>query len=367
MTLQSGEGLVPGEHYLTSTPDTVLWGFLPNRTTPIVLDVQSGASVTIDTISHEGLLEDQGRDPVAYFTSLGVTADDILDDQVALARSGVDHRDSDGPHVVTGPIAVEGARPGDLLRIEVGELALRAGYGVVSNRHGRGALSGELPRGPGRLPDASAAHPERYGTVSTFMRVDDTAERLTGVLPYGEIGRIVRFPLNPFLGIMGTTPNTDELVPSIPPGLHGGNIDVNLLESGAVLYLPVAVPGAGFYVGDPHYAQGDGEVALTALEAPLRATLTLSVVGADAAVDLGFGHRPFIETDELFIPIGLDADLNEAMRDATRAAIGFLIARFGMREHEAYAYLSAAADFEVSQVVDQVKGVHCCIRKSDFV
>jgi acetamidase/formamidase len=99
----------------------------------------------------------------------------------------------------------------------------------------------------------------------------------------------------------------------------------------------------------------------------LRATLGLSVVPEEEARDsLGLALRPFLETDEFFIPVGLDVDLDEAVRDATRAAITFLVARFGMRDHEAYAYLSAAADLRISQVVDRTKGVHWCIRKADF-
>ena len=120
------------------------------------------------------------------------------------------------------------------------------------------------------------------------------------------------------------------------------------------------VPGALFYVGDPHYAQGDGEVCLTALEAPLRGTFRLSV---DRGRPL---DQPSAETDMHWIPIGLHEDLDEALRRAVRAAIAFLGHEVGMDRASAYAYLSAAADFEVTQVVDRVKGVHCLIRKADF-
>ncbi|TGB02988.1 hypothetical protein E2651_26490 [Streptomyces sp. MZ04] len=150
---------------------------------------------------------------------------------------------------------------------------------------------------------------------------------------------------------------------TVPPGAHGGNLDIRHLVTGSALYLPVQTEGAGFHTGDPHYAQGNGEVALTAFEAPLRATVRLTVVKS-AATDLV--ARPFGETGTHWIPVGLHEDLDEAMRDAVRAALDFLTGRFGMERHAAYAYLSAAADFEISQVVDQVKGVHCLIRKSDF-
>jgi acetamidase/formamidase len=364
--LQSGEGPVKGQHYVTSEVEQVLWGFLPNRDRDPVLKIASGETVSFDTVSHEGILEDQGRDPRAFFAAHGVAGDEVLRDAIAVAASPLVHDYDDGPHVVTGPVSIAGAEPGDLLRVEVLDLALRAPYGVISNRHGYGCLAGEFPEGTFRSPTASAARPEEYGTHCTFVTVEGSQRGPVAVLPYGE-GRAARFPLAPFLGIMGVTPDTADPVPSVPPGQHGGNIDVNLAGAGSTLYLPVQVEGGGFYVGDPHYAQGDGEVALTALEAPLRATLRLTVLDSAAArAAVGIIDRPFFETDEYWVPVGLDADLNEAMRQATRAAVAFLETRIGMPRAEALAYLSAAADFEVSQVVDAVKGIHCCIRKADF-
>jgi acetamidase/formamidase len=353
--------------HLPSTPDTVLWGWLPNRDTPPVLGVADGDTVTIDTVSHEGILEDQGRDPVAWFGRYGVGAGDVLGDARVIAASDIVHDFGDGPHIVTGPIRVAGAEPGDVLKVEVLGLELRVPYGVISNRHGLGCLAGEFPEDTVYVPGATAARPDLYGSVSHFTAVEDIGGTPYGVLPYGTQGRSARFPLAPFLGVMGVAPDTSLPVPSVPPGSHGGNIDINLLNAGSTLYLPVQVEGAGFHVGDPHYAQGDGEVALTALEAPLSATLRLSVLRGPAIREVvGVLDRPFVETDTHWVPVGLDADLDEAMRKATRAAIRFLETALGMGRSEALAYLSAAADFEISQVVDAVKGVHCCIRKSDF-
>jgi len=264
--------------HLASTPDTVLWGWLPNRTTPTLLDVPDGGAVTIETVSHEGILEDQGRDPVAFFARHGVDASGVLADARDIAASGITHEYPDGPHVVTGPVRVPGAEPGDVLKVDVLALELRVPYGVISNRHNFGCLAGEFPEHTVPIPGACRARPELYGTVSHFTTVEDVGGRPFGVLPYGSEGRSARFPLAPFLGVMGVAPDTSAPVPSVPPGTHGGNIDINLLNAGSTLYLPVQVDGAGFYVGDPHYAQGDGEVALTALEAPLTATLRLSVL-----------------------------------------------------------------------------------------
>lgn len=358
--VQPGKGEIGGDHYLPSDPATVRWGWLANRASEPVLAVDAGDTVTIDTVSHEGILEDQGRDPVAFFSSYGVKPEDVLTDAVEIAEAGLGHREDDDPHVVTGPIAIKGALPGDLLRVEVLDLQLRASYGLISSRHGYGALPGELPRGPARIGGV----PE---PVSVFCEVTDRGGVGYGSIPYSRSRRCARFPLNPFLGLMGVAVDSDEPIRSVPPGHHGGNLDVNLLGVGATLYLPVEVPGALFYTGDPHFAQGDGEVALTAFEAPLRATVRLDVLSGQAAREIaGALREPFAETDTHWVIIGLHEDLAKAMKATIRSAIAYLGSVWGMEEHLAYAYLSAAADFEISQVVDQVKGVHCLIRKADF-
>ncbi|GHF16352.1 acetamidase/formamidase family protein [Pseudolysinimonas yzui] len=367
--LQPGEGPMRGV-YLPADPETVFWGRLPCASDAPVLEVDPGVEVTIDTISHEGVLDDQGSDPIAFFAAHGVAPDDVLRDAVALTTTRTRNPD-DGPHVVTGPIFVRGAQPGDLLAIEVVELLPRVPYGVISNRHGRGALPGEFPRG-----DA---------TVSIFATLDAPDDRLsaqdrafetpdrhevgqTASIPLREgAAERVRFPANPFLGTMGVAVPGDERPHSVPPGMHGGNIDINLLTVGSTLYLPVLVPGALAYVGDPHFAQGDGEVALTAMEASLRATLRFRIVPADDDF-APFVHRygPVVETPEYWVPTGLDEDLRESMKKAVRAAIAFLVGGYDMDEEHAYAYLSAATDFDISQVVDRVTGVHARIRKKDF-
>jgi acetamidase/formamidase len=338
--------------HLAATPRTTLWGSLPSESDPPVLTVDPGQRITIDTVSHEGILEDQGRDPVAFFGRHGVAEADVLADAIDIAA----HREHDlsaGPHVITGPIAVRGAQPGDWLSIRIDALRMRATYGVISSRHGRGAL-------PGRFPVGAPL-------TSVFCRVDEAF----GYLPLRQggtgAGGAVRFPLGPFLGIMGVTPRGVTRRGSVPPGEFGGNIDIALLRAGTILYLPVSVPEAGFYVGDPHYAQGNGEVALTALEAPLTATLTLDLVDrAEARARLGAVTGPVAATPEFLVPTGLDADLNIAVERCAANAVELLTAVFGMDPELAYAYLSAAADFDISQVVDLVKGVHARVRRADF-
>ncbi len=339
--------------YLPARPGTVLWGRLPCAADRPVRSVPSGGVLTIDTISHEGLLPDQGGDPAAYFAREGIPPELVLDDAVLVAAQ-VPHDEADGPHVVTGPIAVEGALPGDLLRIDVVRLEPRVPYGVISNRHGRGALPGEYPEGP--------------DPVSLLAVLEEAAGGPVGVMPRAAGSEaVVRFPLAPFLGIMGVAAAGDERPHSVPPGPYGGNLDIRLLVEGTALLLPVQVPGALAYVGDPHFAQGDGEVALTALEASLRAVLRFTVVPRQEAVaEYGEVTGPLALTSEYLVPTGLHEDLGEALRRCVRAAVELLHARFGMDRAHALAYLSAATDFDVSQVVDLVQGVHARIRIADF-
>ncbi|WP_368499235.1 acetamidase/formamidase family protein [Herbiconiux sp. A18JL235] len=353
--LQPGAGEIRATEYLAATRDHVVWGRLPCAADRPVLEIDPGTEVTIDTISHEGLLEDQGRDPRAFFAAQGVDSSFVLDDAIALAGSDYPRTPADGPHVVTGPIGIRGARPGDLLKMTVVETTPRVPYGVISNRHGKGALVGELP--------AAEAN------VSIFAELQHTLDGLqVGALPLVPGGEpLVRFPLRPFLGIMGVAVAGDVRPHSVPPGAHGGNIDINLLTVGSSLYLPVQVPGALAYVGDPHFAQGDGEVALTAMEASLRVTVRFDLVPQDEAV-ASFGELvgPMAETSEFLVPTGMDEDLDVAVQNCVRAALALLEARYGMDRALAYAYLSAATDFDISQVVDIVKGVHARVRVADF-
>lgn len=361
--LQPGKGPIHGRHYLPSTPDQVRWGYVPSLDSEPVLRVRSGDTVTIDTVSHEGIVEDHGRDPRAFFGEFGVAVGDVLRDAADIAA---EHpvRDArlDGPHVVTGPVTVTGAKAGDVLKIEFLELLPRAPYGIISSRHGYGALAGELPPlpYPGFVSDPS--DPAKAGNVSLFCR---TADGRTSSLR-SEGGRELRFPLAPFLGLIGVTPS-GETLNSVPPGPFGGNIDIRDLVAGTSLFLPVQVDGAGLFAGDPHYAQGHGEVALTALEAPLRATMRVTVLpAAESRTLLGPLDRPLGETATHWLAVGLHRDLGEAMRAAVREALRLLADVYEVPADIGYAYLSAAGDFVVSQVVDDVKGVHCLIRKSDF-
>ncbi|GAB4083651.1 acetamidase/formamidase family protein [Myceligenerans cantabricum] len=401
--LQPGTEVPAGVHYLATERDTAFWGRLPCAADEPVLTVDPGDDVVVDTLSHEGILEDQGSDPLAYFAERGVPDGAVLADAVDLARAAragerasrlgvrvpglLDVPGAHGGHVVTGPVAVRGARAGDLLAIRVLEATPRVPYGVISNRHGRGALPGEHPAGGaavvsvfaqvdadgrGRLPLSGG--PSGASGVSGPEGVPPSSGgREGGPAPSSsrtdaaDAGPTVGFDLAPFCGIMGVAAAGGERPHSVPPGSFGGNLDISLLGAGTTLYLPVQADGALAYLGDPHFAQGDGEVALTAFEASLRMRVRLDLVpAADATAMFGELTGPLGETSDFLVPTGLDRDLDVAVQDCVRAAIALLRARYGMDAAHAYAYLSAATDFNISQVVDVVKGVHARIRTSDF-
>lgn len=390
--LQPNSGTIQGDAYLASTPEDVLWGYVPTVHAAPVLSIRSGRTVTIDALSHEGILEDQGRNPLEYFGGLGVPESSILADAVDIAAGYTRtprNFDTDGPHIVTGPVAVEGAEPGDVLKIETLEAVPRVPYGVVSSRHGKGGLAVQPevtpPAGitleevmpPVATDNRASGIPSDYGNVSVFTAIEDGR----GVMTSGDMK--VRFALRPFLGMMGVAfAESDGLTSpeanSVPPTLGGGNIDIRHLGPGSTFFLPVKADGALFYVGDPHMGMGDGEVALTAMEGSLRATFRLTVCkpGSGDAPSVAYTY-PFGETEEAWIPIGLSdpdglagggvsGDLNVAMRRAVINALDFLENDRGMDRAIAYAYLSAAADFAVSQVVDRTVGVHGLISKADF-
>jgi acetamidase/formamidase len=165
---------------------------------------------------------------------------------------------------------------------------------------------------------------------------------------------------------MGVALDTHQLPSSVPPGKYGGNLDLHNLTAGSSLYLPVLVPGALFYVSESHFAQGNGEVSLTAIEASLRATLRLTVI-KKGSPDLPMPaplQMPFAETANHWIPIGIADDLGDAMAVCIRQSVAFLENKLGFKPNNAIAFLSIGADFDISEVVDQVKEVHAVIPKA---
>jgi acetamidase/formamidase len=330
-------------HQVKSIPGNVIWGELFKPDSTPILRVQSGDRLVMDTVSHEGILADQG-DTIEFLTSGGVKREDILADQIQIKATVP--KTGPGPHVITGPIYVEGAEPGDVLEIKTVSIDYRVPYGVISNRHGRGALPGE--------------YPENGAPIYTKVIPLDTARNIGYFKPTNGLPDI-EIPLKPFMGIMGIVPaDPEEAVNSVPPGNYGGNIDIKWLGVGTSLYLPVQVPGALFYSGDPHCAQGNGEVALTAIECSLTPTFEL-IVHKDMQLE-----SPMAETPDAWIAIGLNEDLDEAMKDSVREYLRIANEEYGLTKPDALLLGSAAIDFEVSQVVDIVKGIHGMIPKQMF-
>lgn len=360
--------LPDGHFYVPATLSTMQWGFLPNKNSKAILTVPSKSVITFDTLSSEGMVEDQGRDPVKFFGKFGVPKSEVLQDAIEICASNTEHNMvTDGPHIIMGPIAIEGAQPGDVLKVDMISLVPRVPYGIVGNRHGKGALPGEYPKNDGPKPGADKEHPDLYGSVFTFIPIEERKGSLYGIVK-ADSGRQVHFPLNPFMGTMGVAPDTSHKVNSIPPSSYGGNLDLKDLTVGTSLFLPIELEGGMFFMGDPHFNQGDGEVALTALEASLRTTVKLTLLKAgDPEIPVKPLTAPFAETPDYWIPIGLDPSLDSAMKKTVRASIKFLVDKMGMDSASALSYLSAATDFEITQVVDETKGVHAHISKKDFL
>lgn len=330
-------------HEVKSVPGNVIWGELFKPDSVPILTVQSGDRIKMETVSHEGILADQG-DTVEFLKAGGIAEADILPDQLEIKATV--EKTGPGPHVITGPIYVEGAEPGDVLEIKTVSIDYRVPYGVISNRHGKGSLPEEYPENG--APIYTKVIPlDRDNNIGIFHPSNDMAD--------------LQIPLKPFMGIMGIVPsNLEDAANSVPPGVYGGNIDIKHLGIGSSLYLPVQVPGALFYSGDPHCAQANGEVALTAIECSLTPTFELTV-HKDMALETPMG-----ETESAWYAIGLDQDLDEAMKKSVREYLRIASEEYGLTKPDALLLGSAAIDFEVSQVVDIVKGIHGVIPKELF-
>jgi acetamidase/formamidase len=320
---------------LRSTPENVIWGYI-TADLPPVLTIKSGQTIKIDTVSHHGLLTRD--DPVAYFGKAGIRADEVLQDAIDIYQKGVRARGS-SVHVLTGPIYIDEAEPGDMLEVRLHKFEHRVPYGVNSS----GPRSGVLPE----LLSAPVLKIIKF----------DLARNVALFSPDIEI------PLSPFLGIMSVAPSRDVLlVSSRPPWRWGGNIDFNKLTPGSSLYLPVFNKGAQFFAGDPHAVQGDGEVNGSAIEASLSATLQF-VVHKGAGKNMRW---PRAEDATHYYLMGMDLDLDIAMRHATLETVDFLREEFGLSPQDAYSLASLAVDFRVAEAVDSVQMIYGMVPKKLF-
>lgn len=324
----------PVDATLRSTADTVVWGYIEAGVPP-ALRIRSGQTVSIDTVSHQGLLK---GDPVTYFGEAGVRAEQVLQDAIDIVRRAK-RREGAGVHVLTGPVCVEGAQAGDMLEVRILDIEFRVPYGV--NSSGRG--SGVLPE----LLDKPAPK-----TITLDL------ER--GVALFS---RDIEIALSPFMGIMAVAPSPHVGRASTkPPGVWGGNMDLKQLTIGATLYLPVFNDGALFYTGDGHAMQGDGEVNGTAIEISLTPTLQF-------IVHKGAGERmkwPRAEDATHYFLMGMDSDLDTALKHAVQETVDFLQDQAGLSAADAYALASLSVDFRVGEAVNNIKMVYGMVPKKLF-
>jgi acetamidase/formamidase len=311
---------------LKATPQTVVWGYYSASAKP-ALRIHSGDTVRIETMS---------TGSPAQFEAAGVPPNQISEAFRSIFKEVNDR--GPGRHILTGPVYVEGAEPGDVLEVRIRKIELASPFAYNGFRPGSGFLPDDFP----------------------YQR--------TKIIPLDRARMMARFsdsieiPIKPFFGSMGVAPpEITGRISSNPPWFHAGNIDNRELVEGTTLYIPVHVKGALFEVGDGHAGQGNGEVDITAMETQLTGTFQF-VVRKDTRLTW-----PRAETPAYYITMGFHEDLTEATKLAIREAIDFLMSEKHLSRDEAYMLSSVAVDFCITQLVDGNKGVHAMIPKSIFL
>jgi acetamidase/formamidase len=324
--LIAGQTRAPKTHRLEATPTTVAYGYYWAGATP-VLRIQSGDIIDVDTLL---------TNTPAGLERAGVKPEKIQDSLKRIVAEVTGDRRGPGGHILTGPVFVEGAEPGDALEVKILSIDFALDYGY-------NGCSGFLPE------NCDRSVPQK---IIALDRKRMTAEFKPGIV----------IPLRPFFGSMGVAPAADAgRVSSNPPGRHAGNLDNRELVAGSTLLIPVFVPGALFEIGDGHAAQGDGEVDQTAIETSLRGRVQLTVRKGVALT------WPRAETATDYISMAADPDLKVATSMAIQEMVDFLAATRGLSKHEAYQLVSIAGNVAVTQLVDRPNvGVHVKMPKSTF-
>jgi acetamidase/formamidase len=339
---------IPGAlHQLKATPKTIHWGYFDATKAP-VLRVKSGDLIQAEAITHHA----------------GDAPELMMDEGVQAIFNETPESDRfPGVHIMTGPVFVEGAMPGDILEVRYLNMTPRCAYGsnLAANWGYLYKEFDEKERMTIYKLDPNMVHaealyaydfPGKYlvpGTV-THCPVCDRQPALKGV----------RVPARPHLGTAGVAPDANGRVSTIPPGLHGGNVDNWRIGAGATMYYPVQVEGGLFSIGDPHVSQGDGELSGTAIEASLNVLFQI-ILRKDFTV-----KSPLLETPKYWIVHGFNEDLNVAMRDASLEMLSLLTDHVGLSRNDAYSLMSVATDFGVTQVVDGRQGVHVRVPRAIF-
>ena len=320
--------LARAEHFeLKATPKTVVWGNYA-ASNPPVLRIKSGDTVRIETIS---------TGSPSRFEASGVPAKDIPQNMRDIFAQVPAKDRGPGGHVLTGPIYIEGAEPGDTLEVRIQSIEVTMPFAYNGFRPGSGFLPDDFPQ------------------ARTKIIPLDRARQIA------QFSNSIEIPMHPFFGSMGVAPpDVNGKINSAPPWIHAGNLDNKDLVAGTTLYIPVHAPGALFEVGDGHAGQGDGEVDITALETALTGTFQF-IVRKDMHL-----RWPRAETPTYDIVMGLNEDLTEAAKLAVREAIDFLVTEKHLSREDAYMLASVAVDFCATELVDGNKGVHGMIPKAIF-
>jgi acetamidase/formamidase len=331
---------------LLATPTTVAWGYYSARAKP-VLTIKSGDTVTIQTLSTCG--------PRARLEALGVAPADIPSYVDDIYKNYPAAEKGPGGHILTGPVAIDGAEPGDVLEVRIEKINIDVPWACNSFGAGRGFLPNDFPYSHSRI-------------------IPLDREKMIGHFAPG-----IDIPLHPFFGSMGIAPpESAGKYNSAPPWMHAGNIDNKEMVAGTTLYIPINAKGALFEVGDGHAGQGNGEVDITALETQLTGTFQFIVHKAQSGSQPGENAQHLLwprgETPTQYIAMGFDEDLKTATEMAIRNMITFLSEQLPAQipghppisRDDAYALISTACDVDITQLVDTKSGVHVMCPKALF-
>ena len=316
--------LVATDFTLLATPTTVAWGYYSGMAKP-ALTVHSGDTVRMQTLSTCG--------PPERMEKQGVKPEDIPPYTAAIYKEVTDK--GPGGHILTGPVAIEEAEPGDVLEVQILKVDIDANFACNGFGLGRGFLPMEYPYSRSRI-------------------IPLDREKMIGHFAPG-----IDIPLHPFFGSMGVAPAGGK-IDSAPPFAHAGNMDNKELVAGTTLYIPVAAKGALFEAGDGHAGQGNGEVDITAMETYLSGTFKFIVHKHKELI------WPRAETPNYYISMGFSKDLKEATEHALRDMISFLMEEKHLTRDEAYMLSSVAVDLDITQLVDGNVGVHAMCPKNIF-
>jgi acetamidase/formamidase len=316
--------LLAADYSLPANPETVAWGYYSGQSKP-VLTVHSGDTVRMQTLSTCGSPE--------QMVSRGVKPEQIPPYTDPIYKEVKDI--GPGGHILTGPVAIVEAEPGDVLEVQILKVDIDVDFACNAFGLGRGFLPMEFP-------------------YSRFKIIPLDRNKMIAHFAPG-----IELPLHPFFGSMGVAPAGGK-IDSAPPFAHAGNLDNKELVAGTTLYIPVAVKGALFQAGDGHAGQGNGEVDITALETYLSGTFRF-IVHKDRRL-----LWPRAETSEYFISMGFSKDLKEATEHAVRDMIDFLVTEKRLTRDDAYMLSSVAVDVDITQLVDGNVGVHALLPKRIF-